>query len=263
MENSPKPVFDDLALKAALLRCCGKQECPLHVRQRMGQLFRRREFNQDGSVSEISMDLVAWRWKPIHLGLALAAVLLIVVGAVSVVLSRSPQALPNKLQLAVIARHDSCAQFPTHVGSNVPQNFALLGPYLRQQLSHAVLAVNLTKENWHFRGAAICPVGDDMSAHLIFDQAGRTLSILSLPASSYPALQNHKTYEGTSAGHAVIARRQDGAIFCLVSSDPSNQTTVADLSDILRAHENEASVAVRDGPSIWLAWVGHERALRP
>ena len=262
MENSPKPVFDEPALKAALLRSCGKQGCPLHLRQRIGQLFGRSEANSE-PVGDIPMTSAAWRWKPIHSGLALAAVLLIVVGVVGIVLSRSSQALPSSLQIAVINRHDLCTQMPTHTEPDVPQNFALLGPYLRQQLNHAVLAANLTKENWHFRGAAICPVGDVKSAHLVFDQAGRTLTILSLPASSYPALQNHKTYEGTSANHAVIARREDGAIFCLVSNDPNNQMTMADLSDILRAHQNEASVAASQGPRIWLTWVGHEGALRP
>jgi hypothetical protein len=263
MENSPKPVFEDPALKAALARSCSKDGCPLHLRQRIGQLFGKTEASENDSAESMRMSSIGWRWKPIHSGLALAAVLLIVVGVVGIVLSRSSQALPSSLQTAVITRHDLCTQNPTHTEPGIPQNFALLGPYLRQQLNHAVLAANLTKENWHFRGAAICPVGDVMSAHLVFDQAGRTLSILSLPASSYPALQNHKTYEGTSANHAVIARREDGAIFCLVSNDPNNQITVADLTDILHAHENEVSVSLSHGPHIWLAWVGHEGALRP
>lgn len=209
------------------------------------------------------MSSIRWRWRPVYSGIALAAALLIVVGIVSLVLSRSSQALPSALQAAVIDRHDQCASHATHVGPGVPQDFALLGPYLTQQLSHAVLAVNLDNDHWHFRGAAICPVGNVKAAHLVFDQNNRTLSILSLPASSYPDLQNHKMYEGTSTDHAVIAKREDGAIFCLVSSDPSNQTSVEDLSNLLRAHEHEAVSITPPSKHIFLTWVGQEGPLRP
>jgi hypothetical protein len=230
----------------------------MRLRRRIGEVLGSGQTDGDSTISAVS-----WRWRPIHSALALAAVLLVVVGIVSIVLSRLPQALPTNLQAAVITRHDLCAQHAKHVDPKVPQDFALLGPYLRQELHHAVLAANLTKDHWHFRGAAICPVGDTLSAHLVFDQAGRTLSILSLPAASFPSLQNHKTYEGTASNHVVIARREDGAIFCLVSSDPNNQTSVNDLNEILRAHESEASFAAKQGPPIFLTWVGYEPGLHP
>ena len=107
------------------------------------------------------------------------------------------------------------------------------------------------------------PWSGENAAHLVFDQNNRTLSILSLPASSYPDLQNHKMYEGTSTDHAVIAKREDGAIFCLVSFDPSNQTSVDDLSNLLRAHEHEAVSVAPPNKHIFLTWVGQEGPLRP
>src|SRR5947209_17956231 len=113
----------------------------------------------------------------------------------------------------------------------------MLGQSLRGQLNYPVLAADMRRDHWHFRGAAICPVGESKSAHLLFDQDGRTLSVFSLPAGSFPSLQDHKTYSSTADdGHVLVAERQGTAIYCLVALDPSGRFRPADLQRLLKSH---------------------------
>jgi hypothetical protein len=99
------------------------------------------------------------------------------------------------------------------------------------------------------RGAAICPVDGVKSAHLLYDQGTRTLSIFSLPADSFPALQDQKIYEGSADGHALVARREGTAVYCLVGQDTGGNFTVSDLRQMLKSHESEASVAYAPTPA--------------
>jgi hypothetical protein len=185
-------------------------------------------------------------WVASGPSLAIAAGLLVAIGTVTVLLAHSSQALPQSLQIAAVTRHDHCCQHLTHRSPEIPQdNFAMLGQYLRGQLKVPVLAADMRRENWHFRGAAICPVGEVKSAHLLFDQDGRTLSVFSLPASSFPSLQDHKIYSSTAPeGHVLVAEREGSAIFCLVGQDPNGQFRPSDLQRLLKDHQQDAAVAV-------------------
>lgn len=184
-------------------------------------------------------------WASSGPGLALAAGLLVAIGTVTVLLAHSSQALPESLQIAAVTRHDHCCQHLSHRSPEIPQeNFAMLGQYLRGQLKVPVLAADMRRDNWNFRGAAICPVGDVKSAHLLFDQDGRTLSVFSLPASSFPSLQDHKVYSSTAPdGHVLVAEREGNAIFCLVGQDSNGQFRPADLQQMLKNHQQDAAVA--------------------
>jgi hypothetical protein len=184
-------------------------------------------------------------WASSRPRLAVAAGMLVAIGAVTLLLARSSQAVPESLQIAAVTRHDRCCQHATHRSPEIPQeNFAMLGQYLRGELKYPVLAADMRRENWHFRGAAICPVGEVKSAHLLFDQDGRTLSVFSLPASSFPSLQDHKTYSSTTAdGHVLVAEREGAAIYCLVEQDPSGHSRTSDLQQMLKDHQQDAAVA--------------------
>ena len=192
--------------------------------------------------------------------MAVAASMLVTVGSIGLALARSSQSLPSKLELAAVKRHDGCCNSPQHHGDKVPQDsFPRIGQYLRQELDHPVLAADLKNEGWQLEGAAICPVDGVRGAHLLYRRHGyQTLSIFSLPASSFPSLANHQTYEGTIDGHSVIARCEDGAVFCMVGHCPEGAITVADLGRMLNDHEPEASVATTPGPRISVAGITRE-----
>src|SRR5205085_9832708 len=113
---------------------------------------------------------------------------------------------------------------------------------------------------WQLTGAAICPVDGVRGAHLLYRRPGtyQTLSIFSLPASSFPSFTNNQTYEGQIDGHAVLARCEDGAVYCLVAHCRSGQITVADLGRMLSAHEPEATVAAMPWERITVAGIVRE-----
>jgi hypothetical protein len=186
----------------------------------------------------------------------------IAIGVVTVMLTHSANALPARLQAAACLRHDSCCKHASHATKEIPQTFPAVGQYLRSQLNHPVLAANFTKDQWKFRGAAICPVDGTPSAHLLFEKGSRTLSVFSLPSSAFPLLKNNQTYEGSTEGHSVVATRKGDAVYCLVCYDPSGSVTTSSLREMLQEHENEAAVAaVPMNPSrnLHLALsIGHE-----
>lgn len=240
MENVDVPIFEDPTLKAALRRHYRCDECcPAHVRDNIAMLFGEMK-----SPPTTSMRPGVHWWRSHGPSLAIAASMLVAIGVVTLTLSHSAHAVPTRLQTAACFRHDSCSSLHIkHVTPQVPQSFADVGQFLRTKLNHPVLAANFTKEQWHFRGAAICPVDGINAAHLLFDKGNQTLSVFSLPAASFPALKNKQTYEGSYEGHTVVARREDSAVYCLVCKDPSGSIDAGTLREMLQQHESEASVA--------------------
>ena len=58
--------------------------------------------------------------------------------------------------------------------------------------------------------------------------------------------------------HSVVARCEDGAVYCLVGHCPKGGLGVPDLNQLLAAHESEATVAAAPGPRITVAGIGRE-----
>jgi hypothetical protein len=200
----------------------------------------------------------AWSaWAP---GLAIAASFVVALGSVAFFLARSSPSLPQPIEVAAIERHDHCCNAADHHAPTIPQaSFPRLGQYLRQELDHPILAANLEKEGWRFSGAAICPVGNVRAAHLLYRRSGyQTLSVFSLPASSFPSLQNNETYEGTIDGHAVVARSENGAVYCLVGYCPEGELSVAEVGRMLNEYEGEATIAAVTGARVEVAGVIRE-----
>jgi hypothetical protein len=135
-------------------------------------------------------------------GFAVAAMFAVSVGTIILSYSGSSPStndslavLPTAFEDAAISRHDHCCQAAAHQAKDVPQApYPAIGQYLRNQLHHPVLAANLEADQWRFRGAAICPVGDVKAAHLVFARDdGETVSVFSLPANAFPQFQNNQT----------------------------------------------------------------------
>jgi hypothetical protein len=261
MESHDIQVFEDPALKAAVRRCCICECASTVLRRRVAGAIRSERIDS-GSSMRMSTGAMAgpaatsW-WASFGPSLAIAASLLIVIGSVGYLLSTSSQTLPRNLELAAVTRHDLCCQHADH--RKIPrESFPEIGQYLRQELNHPVLAADLKRDGWTFRGAAICPVGDVKSAHMLFQKDNRTLSVFSLPSSACPALASNQTYEGIVNNHSVIARRENGAIYCLVSHCPRGGLSVPELDRILAAHEAEATVAAAPGPRVTVAGITRE-----
>lgn len=271
MDQPDVSSFEDRALKAALRRkLCG--ECaPSRLRQRIARcLASEGTAGAAATAGMISGGATSGTMRisppasdsltlPSLLpGLAIAAAMLIAIGSIALILGNSSQALPQNFETAAIFRHDGCCKAPDH-HQIVKASFGEIGKYLRQELQHPILAADMTQDGWTFSGAAICPVNGVLSAHLLFRKGPETLSVFSLPASAVPSLGDNQTYEASTVdGHSVVARAQDGAIYCLVGHCPQGTLTCEDLDRLMEEHRGRATVAAVAGPRITVAGILRE-----
>ena len=274
MSQQDGPIFDDPALKGAMRRCFSGEQAPSALRERIAQAVvtearaatvavtspQRSPILSTGTMRLNPTSASPATLSTLLSSVAIAASMILAIGSIALILSRSSQTLPSKFEAAAIARHDGCCAAPDHHNPTMPQaSFARIGQYLHQQLHHAVLAADMTKDGWQFSGASICPVDGVDSAHLLFRKNLQTLSVFSLPASAVPSLDNHQPYEGRTAdGHTVVARLQDGAIYCLVGQGPEGDLGIDELDQLLDHHRAEATVAATSGPPVVLADIPRE-----
>ena len=272
MSQQDGPIFEDCELKAALRRCLCNEQAPAPLRERIAQAVATQAATiattplaPSPILSTGTMRLNPTSASPATFstllpGLAIAASMILAIGSIALILSRSSQTLPHQFEAAAVARHDGCCEAADHHNPTMPQaTFARIGQYLQQQLHHPVLAADMTKDGWQFSGVSICPVGGIDAAHLLFRRNLQTLSVFSLPASAIPTLDDHQSYEARTAdGHTVVARMQDGAVYCLVGKGTDGDLTIDELDQLLDHHGADATVAATPGPPIILAGIPRE-----
>jgi hypothetical protein len=267
MLDSQVPQFEDPALKAAVCRCFASECASSALRERIARSLAAEHVaaeHPSARPATGAMRINPASAEPATLptllpGFAMAAAMVLAIGGLAFILSNSPRNVPAPFQVAAVARHDGCCQAADHHMQPVPQaSYAMMGKFLRQELNHPVLAADLTKDGWSFSGAAICPVGGVSAAHLLFRKGQESLSVFSLPASAVSAMADGQVYEARTAdGHTVVARSQDGAVYCLVGRG-SQDVSVDQLDDLLEAHRSEATVAAATGPRITVAGINRE-----
>jgi hypothetical protein len=262
MLDAQVPQFEDPALKAAVCRCFASECASSALRQRVARCMATEQLTARPATGamRINPGSADPGTLPTMLpGFAMAAAMVLAIGGLAFILSNSPRNVPAPFQLAAVARHDECCQAKDHHMPAIPQaSYANMGQYLRQELNHPVLAADMTKDGWTFSGAAICPVGDVPAAHLLFTRGGESLSVFSLPVSAVSSMVDGQVYEARTAdGHTVVARAQDGAVYCLVGRG-SQDVSVDQLDDLLDEHRGEATVAAAPGPRITVAGINRE-----
>ncbi len=235
--------FDDPALKAALRRCFAQESAPGSLRARI-QALAGAASSAAVEMKPASADRSFWsrRWFPV----AAAATVLLGIGAYILVRQKAAGtggSLANDVVLVDMAqRHDSCCALPNHNYIHTALNdFPAAGRLMAAQLNHPVLSADLVKEGWHFRGAAICPVGSTRSAHLVFDfpGTGKTLSCFSVKLPT--AAHDGESITTSVKGHALAGFVRGDTCYCMVEFDSDGPTDAADLQKLLLRHENELS----------------------
>ena len=231
--------FEDPGLKAAVRRAWGGECCPLAL--------RRKVLERVGGRAEARRRVIPLR--PLF-GLAAAALVLLAVGLVwhpwQPTRSSSPidvlpasgiSPLPVSLADDLTYRHDECSQSPVHTDSALAEDDPVqLARQMQEELNFPVITKPLPAD-WHFRGAAFCPVGRTKSAHLMYDRDGKTVSVFSLPAGVWPGDHLPNCAELTRDHHAVAGMMTRSGFYCVVGSakPPVPLAEVRGLLDQLRA----------------------------
>jgi hypothetical protein len=175
-------------------------------------------------------------WRHPLLGLAAAAVIVICIGLVGLKYAHDQHlaqvaiampALPDAFARDLVATHDHCCSLPDHhVLKGVPDDdFRLMTQKLREQLGFPALAAT-AGDGWKFYGAsALCMVGQAHSAHLVFKQDDRSLSIFSVAAASESWPDGKRPAEGewlrnVQAAHPIVSWVHDDTVYSVVGYGP-------------------------------------------
>jgi hypothetical protein len=153
--------------------------------------------------------------------------------------------VPTDLAVQMVARHDADAADPDHhFLPGVPQNdMAKITKALARALDQRVLVTDLP-DGWVFRGAALCPVGSERSAHLLFTRGNETLSLFSLPNVDYPSNSGDTPYEAMVSNHPIAGFTHGNGFYCLVGSSPDGKLTLDELKSLRDQLEDTAVFAL-------------------
>jgi hypothetical protein len=231
MEPDEQENFDDAELKAAIRRAWQKEAAP-------PELIERIRVAAVESGSEPNRFIGPSRRGGWRLAMAMAAVLLLGISLVGYRMSREAPsapavaALPESLASELVATHDMCCGAPDHHMPGLPRkDFDLIASVLTRRLGWPVLAGSLG-DDWTFKGASICPVGPNHSAHLVFKHDNQDVSIFSLPVSVLPGQAENASYQQVEAGHPIASFSEHGGLFCVVGSSSDGSLTLGAVSAI-------------------------------
>ena len=227
--------FDDPVLKGAVQGAWGGERAPQRLRGRVSRLIASA-----GSVDDLTTDSVprsAWeRWQGRLYGLVAAAV--VVLGAGLLVLyyhgafDRSAAAgyaagpaviVPSKTEVPValaqsmVATHSACGKLHDHRLVADVNTYAALNLKLTADLGFPSLARSIGEE-WKFKGAGECTVGELRGSHLLFARGDQMVSLFSLPSTCMSGVAPGAQFEGMVDGSPVAGFARSGAVYAVVGS---------------------------------------------
>jgi hypothetical protein len=246
--------LDESQLKAAVRRAWGSERAPAELRQRVTNALAGEDLLSSNARPVISADTTSPAfWRRPSFGWASAAAAAIVIGfglaawqrahdAPATVASASASApapaqaaaFPADLAGALVRTHDSCLRLHApdhHLFTSAPKgDLPAIAQKMSARLKHPVIAAKIG-EGWEFRGAAICPVGNLKSAHLVYAHEDAAVSVFSLPASvAASSCPDHKNCEDAVDGHPMAGFVENGGFFCVVATP--GKTSIADATQV-------------------------------
>jgi hypothetical protein len=241
-------LLNDPKLKAAVKRIWSDAAAPPELRVRVQRMLL-----------DSPLPAAAPRW----LGYAIAAMLLIAAGVATWLPWNfsanvlADQTLPLTVANSMVNTHDRCCTARDHhlLPGVAPDDFAAIGRRLSGDLGVPVLSTAMP--HWQFAGAGACPVWGHESAHLLYRDGERTLSVFSIPARDFALGDSQQRYDATLDTHRLAGFTRNGGLYCVVINSPDGQVTAAQaahLRDQLFSSFNQDSFVAASSP---LAYAGH------
>ena len=248
--GSPLDQFDAPELKTAVRRLYAAERAPAGLRNRVESILRTE---QAASRPMRIYNAVMWQQ---------AAAAVILVGLTGLILRANferKHPVGNQTLLAMVRTHDYCCRNGnTHRWTNIPQtDFVLMGQTMASTIKEPVLAADIG-DGWSFVGAAMCPVGDKQSAHLVYRRNGQWLSIFSIPASSCQKVRNGGFGGERINDHMVAGFAHTGGVYCMVGSCPKGALQLDEIKQLLKKHQGDLIEPRRDS-SVALVELLHQR----
>jgi hypothetical protein len=226
-----KHYFDDPHLKNAMKRFLCVHAAPADLRERVGKI--------------VCPDYACMRGRAIALYITAGVVILASVATwvSSPTASAGQTVLPDTVAASLIRTHDRCCSAPDHhfLPGVARNDLGTAGAELAQRLQVPVIAAALS--DWSFVGAGACPVWGHPSAHFLYRDGVRRLSVFTLPSSSF-ALGEAGNFSMTVDDHRVSGFLRSGALYCVVADSPDHSVTEKQADDLRDRLRDDFSPAV-------------------
>ena len=229
--------FDNPALRDAIQKALGLEKAPDELRQRILGLVQQAAPAQTSS-SPRHARLFAWR----SFVTSVAAGFVVVMAGIYLHgrLSGSTAEPRQALLQAMVTTHEACCSCESHAMAELPAaDVRLIGQVIGQRLQEGVLAADLSDDGWELKGASICKVNGEASAHFVFGRRQARMSVFSLPKNASVNMPETATYSAMIADHCVAAFVQGGQVYCMVGFCPNRSMKVSEVATLLQKHRAE------------------------
>jgi hypothetical protein len=236
--SHPPPEFDDPQLKASVRRACTRP-ASTELRDRIAELVLR----ETAPARRIARPGGTLRWA-LAAAAAAAALILLALTAGPTLLRDFRESGEQRAELAanlplfhemVRAHRAPAPARPLPVTDR-----AALRASLSAELGRPVPVPDWRARGWHLASATMGPVGAHTAAHLRYENAGRTLLFLSLPATAYsePGHEHGdhhdhaagpEIYRFTVCNHAITGFVRDAGLHCTVGDRAATTAELAAL----------------------------------
>lgn len=233
--NGTLPEFDDPQLKALVRRAGLGEGATPDLRDRIAGLIARETQAAPAPPRAERSRRINFTWMA-----AAAAILLLVSLGGGYVWHRHHEAEEREEYLAA-----NLPLFKDMIrvqggASNVSEFTAVASPLndrdglrkvLSEKLGRTVPVPDWRQKGWQLIGAGIGPVGGHAAAELRYQNAARTILVVSLPASAYSGHEGEEPepYEYTVDGQEIWGFVKDGGLHCAVGGPGVTPGDVADL----------------------------------
>lgn len=234
---------EDPVIKGAVRAIYGRHRAPDEFRARMVGMLRSAPQPPQWNVGTMLLGMwqrlarLAGGWRG---PTAMAAALMFGFAGIRAGFGQPARvSIGQSLVRALVETHDRCCLRQSHITPGIPQtSLKLVGQAISRRLRQSVLAADLAKDNWLFRGAAVCEVAGRRSAHLLFTREGQTLSVFSIPDPLSP-VRDCALEGGVWADHAVAGFVKRGRVYCMVGHCPRGSLGPGEVASLLERHRGD------------------------
>ena len=226
--------FDDPALRAAIKGAFGNEKAPDDLRQRILGLM-----TQSPAQASPPRHARLFAWRSFVTSVA-AGFLLALAGVYAFSHFSADTRSRQVLVEAMVATHDTCCARESHTMAGLPtEDVRRIGQAIEERLHDGVLAADLSEDGWEFKGASICSVNGEPSAHFVFGRRRARMSVFSLPKSASANIAQTDLYSDMVSDHCVAAFTQGGQVYGMVGFCPNRNMKVSEVASLLQKHRSE------------------------
>ena len=230
--NGILPEFDDPQLKVTLRRATAGAGATSELRDRMAGLIAR-EMGADAPPVRSP-----WRIRPAWIATA-AAILLVASLGGGYLRHRHHEAEEREEYLAAnLPLFNDMIRAHAGTAGSTPETLMVslddrdgVRKSLTTKLGRAVPVPDWRATGWRLAGAWVGIVGKHHAAQLRYENAGRSILFVSLPAAAYSGHEGEEPepYEYTVGGHSIWGFVKDGGLHCVVGDRVMTPGEIAGL----------------------------------